>query len=44
VVCLRETSVIFVALIGAFFLGERFTGRRAFATFCVLAGLVALRF
>ena len=44
VACLRETSVIFVALIGAFFLGERFTGRRAFATACVLAGLVALRF
>ena len=43
VACLRETSVIFVALIGAFFLGERFTGRRALATFCVLAGLVALR-
>lgn len=44
VACLRETSVIFVALIGALFLGERFTGRRAFATACVLAGLVALRF
>jgi len=44
VACLRETSVIFVALIGAFFLGERFTARRAFATACVLAGLVALRF
>ena len=44
VACLRETSVIFVALIGAFFLGERFTRRRIFATSCVLAGLVALRF
>ena len=44
VACLRETSVIFVALIGALFLGERFTGRRLFATACVLAGLVALRF
>jgi drug/metabolite transporter (DMT)-like permease len=36
--------VIFVALIGASFLGEKFTGRRAFATASVLAGLVALRF
>ena len=44
VACLRETSVVFVALIGAFFLGERFTGRRLFATLCVLAGLFALRF
>jgi drug/metabolite transporter (DMT)-like permease len=44
VACLRETSVIFVALIGALFLGERFTGRRVFATACVLAGLVSLRF
>ena len=44
VACLRETSVIFVALIGAFFLGERFTGRRIFATVCVLLGLFALRF
>jgi drug/metabolite transporter (DMT)-like permease len=43
VACLRETSVIFVALIGAFFLRERFTGRKAFATLCVLAGLVSLR-
>jgi drug/metabolite transporter (DMT)-like permease len=44
VACLRETSVIFVALIGALFLGEKFTGRRVFATASVLAGLVALRF
>jgi drug/metabolite transporter (DMT)-like permease len=44
VACLRETSVIFVALIGAFFFREKFTGRRVFATASVLAGLVALRF
>jgi drug/metabolite transporter (DMT)-like permease len=44
VACLRETSVIFVALIGALFLGEQFTGRRLFATGCVLFGLFALRF
>ena len=43
VASLREASVIFVALIGAFFLHERFTVQRAFATLCVLAGLVALR-
>lgn len=43
VACLRETSVIFVALIGALFLRERFTLRRGFATLCVLAGLLALR-
>lgn len=43
VASLREASVIFVALIGAFFLHERFTAQRAFATLCVLAGLVALR-
>lgn len=43
VAVLRETSVVFVALMGAVFLGERFTLRRAFATACVLAGLIALR-
>ena len=43
VASLRETSVVFVAVIGALFLGEKFTPRRAFATLCVLAGLVALR-
>ena len=44
VACLRETSVIFVALIGAFFFREKFTGRRIFATASVLVGLVALRY
>jgi len=43
VAVLRETSVIFAAVLGALFLGERFTPRRVFATACVLAGLVALR-
>ena len=43
VASLRESSVIFVALIGTFFLQERFTAQRAFATLCVLAGLLALR-
>ncbi len=44
VAVLRETSVIFAAVIGALFLGERFTLHRAAATATVLAGLVALRF
>ncbi|MDH4189752.1 MAG: DMT family transporter [Betaproteobacteria bacterium] len=43
VAALRETSVIFGALLGALFLGERFTRRRLVATVAVLAGLVALR-
>jgi drug/metabolite transporter (DMT)-like permease len=40
---LRETSVIFAALLGALFLGEKFTRRRLLATGAVLAGLVVLR-
>ena len=44
VAVLRETSVIFAALLGAVFLGERFTRRRLAATAAVLAGLIALRF
>jgi drug/metabolite transporter (DMT)-like permease len=43
VAAVRETSVIFAAALGALFLGERFTLRRAGATATVLAGLVALR-
>ena len=43
VAALRETSVIFGALIGLLFLGERLTRRRVLATGAVLAGLVALR-
>src|SRR3954468_1388593 len=44
VAVLRETSVIFAALLGALFLREKFTRRRLFATGAVLAGLVMLRF
>jgi drug/metabolite transporter (DMT)-like permease len=44
VAAVRETSVVFAAALGALFLGERFTLRRAGATATVLAGLVALRF
>ena len=43
VAVLRETSVLFAAVLGALFLGERFTPRRLVATGAVLAGLTALR-
>jgi drug/metabolite transporter (DMT)-like permease len=43
VAVLRETSVVFAALLGALFLKERFTPRRAAATVAVLAGLMTLR-
>jgi drug/metabolite transporter (DMT)-like permease len=43
VAVLRETSVLFAAVLGALFLGERFTPRRLVATGAVLAGLMALR-
>jgi drug/metabolite transporter (DMT)-like permease len=43
VAVLRETSVIFAALIGALLLGEKMTRRRLAATGAVLAGLIALR-
>lgn len=43
VAALRETSVIFAALLGALFLGEKMNRRRLFATALVVAGLVAMR-
>ncbi len=43
VAALRETSVVFGALLGALFLGEALTRRRLVATGAVLGGLVALR-
>ncbi len=43
VATLRETSVVFAALMGALFLGERLTRRRMVATALVFAGLVLLR-
>jgi drug/metabolite transporter (DMT)-like permease len=43
VAVLRETSVIFAALIGALFLREKLTRRRLAATGAVMLGLVALR-
>ncbi|MNT66528.1 EamA-like transporter family protein [compost metagenome] len=43
VAALRETSVLFAALIGTFFLGERFGWQRAVGTFIILAGVMLLR-
>jgi drug/metabolite transporter (DMT)-like permease len=43
VAALRETSVVFAALIGALFLGEPLTRRRVLATALVLGGLLLLR-
>lgn len=43
VAVLRETSVVFAAVLGALFLKEPFTPRRVAATLAVLAGLIALR-
>ena len=43
VAVLRETSVIFGAVLGALFLKEKFTRRRLAATGAVMAGLIALR-
>jgi drug/metabolite transporter (DMT)-like permease len=44
VAVLRETSVVFAAVIGALFLKEKLTRRKWLATAAVLAGLAALRF
>jgi drug/metabolite transporter (DMT)-like permease len=43
VAVLRETSVIFAAVIASFVLHEKFTRRRLVATGAVMLGLVALR-
>ena len=43
VAALRETSVLFAALIGAWHLHERFTPRRVLGTAAILAGVAALR-
>jgi drug/metabolite transporter (DMT)-like permease len=43
VAVLRETSVIFAAVIGVLFLGEKMTRRRLAATGAVLAGLAVLK-
>ena len=43
VAVLRETSVIFAALLGAWLLKEKFTRRRLVATGAVMMGLIALK-
>jgi len=43
VAALRETSVLFAAVLGAWLLGERFGIQRALGTLVVLAGVMALR-
>lgn len=42
IAALRETSIIFGALIGAMFLGEKLGGRRAIASAVVLVGVVLI--
>ncbi len=44
VAALRETSVLFAALIGVLFLNERFRLQRAFGTVAIVGGVMALRF
>jgi drug/metabolite transporter (DMT)-like permease len=44
VAAIRESSVLFAALIGVFALGEPFRGARAGATLLILAGVVAIKF
>jgi len=43
VAALRETSVVFAALIGVTLLGEPFQAQRAIAALVILVGIVALR-
>ena len=43
VAALRETSVLFAALLGAWLLKERFTPRRVVGTLTIVAGVMALR-
>jgi len=44
VAALRETSVLFAALLGTLLLKERFGAQRAFGTGVIVAGVMALRF
>ena len=43
VAALRETSVLFAALLGAVYLKESFNMRRAAGTAAIVAGVMALR-
>ena len=44
VAALRETSVLFAALLGIWLLDERFGWQRALGTGVIVAGVIALRF
>ena len=44
VAALRETSVVFAAIIGVVALGEPFHAQRAIAVLVILAGIILLRF
>jgi drug/metabolite transporter (DMT)-like permease len=41
---LRETSVVFAALMGSLFLGESFGRRRLIAALALAAGLIVMQF
>ena len=43
VAALRETSVLFAVLMGAWFLKERFNRRRLMGALTILGGVMALR-
>ena len=43
IAALRETSVVFAALIGVVLLGEPFQAQRALAALVILTGVVTLR-
>jgi drug/metabolite transporter (DMT)-like permease len=42
IAALRETSIIFGAIIGALFVGERFGPRRALAAAVVVTGIILI--
>jgi uncharacterized membrane protein len=44
VAALRETAVLFAALLGTLVLKERFGAQRALGTLVIVAGVIALRF
>ena len=44
IAALRETSVVFAAIIGVVALGEPFHAQRAIAVVVILAGIILLRF
>jgi drug/metabolite transporter (DMT)-like permease len=44
IAALRETSVLFAAVLGTFLLKERFGPQRALGTCVIVGGVMALRF